>query len=98
MDDFVVIAMKSTIEKLNMKHSVSLLEVEEAFHNMEGVALIDDRDRHKTKPPTVWFISPTEEGRLLKVVGIPFKEKKEFLIKTAFDPEEWEIDLYEHHQ
>ena len=77
---------------------ISLLEVEEAFNNMEGRALIDDRQQHKTKPRTVWFISSTEEGRLLKVVGIPFKDRKEFLLKTAFDPENWEIDLYEQNQ
>ena len=95
MDDFSIAATPSTLEKIKEKHNVSVLEVEEAFYNMEGVALIDNRKKNKTHPPTVWFVSCTEGGRILKVVGIPLKEKKEFLIKTAFDPEDWEIDLYE---
>jgi hypothetical protein len=32
------------------------------------------------------------------VVGIPYRETKEFVLKTALDAENWEIDIYEKNQ
>ena len=59
---------------------------------------MDDRAEHKTRPPTVWFCSTTEEGRILKVIGIPLRATKEFVLKSAYDAEEREIELYEDNQ
>jgi hypothetical protein len=64
----------------------------------ECSSAIDDLARHKTKPPTVWFCSATSDGRILKIIGIPHREHKEFILKSAYEPEDWEIDLYEENQ
>lgn len=97
MDEFQVVVTPRIIQKLEI-HNVELLEVEEAFFNMNGTPLIDDRPQHKTRPATVWFCSVTGEGRVLKIVGIPLRETKEFVLKSAYDAEPWEIDLYEDNQ
>ena len=98
MDDFELVLTDATLEKLKIKHDVTVLEVEEAFFNWEGSPLKDKRAKHKTRPSTVWFISATSEGRILKVVGIPFADRKEFVLKSAFEPDDWEIKYYEKNQ
>ena len=74
---------------------VTVIEIEEALFNMEARPIIDDRARNRTIPPTVWFISETNEGRVLKVVGIFRPIDKIFVVKTAYEPDQMEIDHYE---
>jgi hypothetical protein len=98
MDDFDLIFTDAIIVKLNIKHNVQIIEVEESFFNWIGRPIVDNREQHRTKPPTIWFISSTSEGRLLKIIGIPFVDQKEFVIKSAFEPDEKEIEIYEKNQ
>lgn len=98
MDGYQIVATSRIVEKILLFHKVDILEVEEAFSEWVGRPLIDNRAKHKTRPPTVWFCSATLDGRILKIVGIPFKETREFVLKSAYEPEDWEIDLYEENQ
>ncbi len=79
-------------DKLLNKHNVRRVEVEECFCNKVGNVLEDIREEHKTEPPTVWFIAETHQGRLLKIVYV-LRDKKVYL-KTAFEPNQKEKDLY----
>lgn len=81
-------------EKLLLKHYVSLTEVTECFENMTGNYLTDNREDHRTDPPTLWFISETNQGRLLKVVFIFIQGH--IHIKTAYEPNQKETDIYNH--
>lgn len=95
-DDFDVVFTRAIVEKLKSKEpTVEPWEVEDAFSRWEGKTVIDDRENNRTNPPTVWFISDTSEGRVLKVVGIFLINKKEFVVKTAYDPDDWEVKFYE---
>ena len=95
MDDFEVIASPNIIDKILLVHKVDILEVEEAFNNWVGRPLIDDRKQHRTNPPTIWFCAETTDGRILKIVGIPLVETKEFVLKSAYEASDWEINFYE---
>ena len=68
-------------------------EIAECFANKCGVNLIDDREDNRTDPATLWFIAETNKGRLLKIVYI-FEDGK-CVIKTAYDPNAVEIEIYE---
>lgn len=70
-------------------------EIAECFANKCGVNLVDDREDNRTDPATLWFIAETNKGRLLKVVYI-FQDGA-CHIKTAYDPNEVVIDIYEKH-
>ena len=80
--------------KIIEKHSVTKEEVEECFYNRTGGLLEDNRERHKTRPPTMWFIAETDEGRILKIVFIELSDKT-YEIKTAYEPDENEVRIYE---
>jgi uncharacterized DUF497 family protein len=80
-------------EKLETKHGVTSDEVEECFVNHEGGFLEDLRERHRTDPPTRWFIARTDAGRMLKVVFV--LRGRTFHLRTAFEPEESAIRLYD---
>ena len=80
-------------EKLLKKHGVCRREVEQCFENRRGVLLKDDREDHKTNPPTMWFLSFTNKGRLLKVVFI--QSGCLIDLKTCYEPNEVEIRIYE---
>ena len=80
-------------KKLATKHGVAEHEVVQCLQNLDGCALEDTREEHKTDPPTKWIISPTNKKRLLKVVFV-FKDG-DFHIKTAYEPSRVEIELYE---
>ena len=80
--------------KLDQKHGgVSESEIDEAFANRDGAFLIDIREEHKTNPPTEWFVSQTDRGRLIKVVFVNRKDGT-IEIKSAYTPEQPTIDFY----
>lgn len=82
-----------TIEKLRDKHGVSPQEVAECFANRWGKFFTDSRDEHRTNPPTWWFVSETDRGRVLKVVFVRYPDF--FAIKSAYEPEDGSDALYE---
>lgn len=79
-------------KKLNEKHGVSVNQVYQCFENREEGLLEDEREEHRTDPPTKWFISRTNHGKLLKIVFVA-REGKIFL-KTAYPPNDDEISIY----
>lgn len=79
-------------QKLWTKHNVTVEEVEECFANCPGHFLRDTRGRHKTKPPTLWFIAATDRGRYLKVIFIQGSGGN--FLKSAFAPDEVETRIY----
>ena len=78
--------------KLKDKHGVSRREVEQCFANRIGSLLEDKRTRHKTHPPTRWFLSETNLGRTLKIVYIQNGQTVD--LKSAFAPNADELALY----
>lgn len=85
---------KGIVLKLKLKHKVTPIEVEECFLNRIKGLLEDTREEHKTHPPTLWFIAETDHGRLLKVV---FIERLDgiYEVKTAYEPNQKEVKIYE---
>lgn len=80
-------------EKLQEKHSVTRREVEQCFENRVGIYVEDDREEHRTDPPTLWFVAPTNYERLLKIVFV-FLDGNIY-IKSAYEPSKTVVDLYE---
>ena len=72
---------------------VTTKEVQECFENLRGSFLEDTREVHRTDPPSQWFVAETNHRRLLKVVFM-FKDQT-FVIKSAFEPNDQEIALYD---
>ncbi|MEO9204911.1 MAG: ADP-ribosyl-(dinitrogen reductase) hydrolase [Gammaproteobacteria bacterium] len=85
---------KRIAEKLLKKHRVTIIEVGECFLNRIHGLLEDTRLDHRTEPPTLWFIAETDHGRLLKVVFIEHTDGT-YEIKTAYEPNENEVKIYE---
>lgn len=90
-----LIVSAAVLDKLREKHGVSVREVEQCFENKCGLYLEDDREDNRTDPPTLTFIAPTNEGRLLKVAFIFLTGNVH--IKTAFEPDAADIAFYERH-
>lgn len=88
-----LIISQAILDKLRDKHQVDRREVEQCFANKCGLYLVDDREDHQSDPPTLWFVAPTNRGRLLKVAFI-FREGKVFL-RTAFDADELAQKIYD---
>jgi len=82
-------------EKLKKKHCVTEEEITQCFTSRTGCYLMDMREDHQTDPPTLWFIAETDYGRLLKVVFI--RKDSDLIIKTAYAPNEIEIEIYNRH-
>lgn len=78
--------------KLADKHNVTPEEVKQCFCNRTGELLLDPREEHASDPPTLWFISETHHGRLLKVACI--FENENVYIRSAFEPNETELRIY----
>lgn len=88
-----IIIKPSILDKLTNRHSVTEKEVHQCFNNIEGGLLIDTREDHKSNPPTLWFVAPTNKGRLLKIAYIQDKDLN-IHIKTAYDANQDEIRIY----
>ena len=81
-----------TLEKLKNKHRVSRREVEQCFENRCGQFLMDTREEHRSDPPTLWFVAPTSQGRLLKIV---FIYRDGFVhLRSAYEAEQLAQDIY----
>jgi hypothetical protein len=91
-----LVATDAVTAKISREHGVSIVEVEEAlFNHGGGPVLVDDREVNRTRPATVWFIAETFDGRLLKVVVIPLRAEGVLVLRTAYEPDEAEIAIYE---
>lgn len=89
----VSLVISATIKaKLKNKHGVSVEEVEQCFYNRTHNTLVDTRERHKTQPPTEWFIAKTDMDRLLKVVFV--LEDGKVFIKSCFEADNKSIRIY----
>ncbi len=78
--------------KLTLRHEVNEDEIRECFLNFDGKYLIDSREEHKTSPPTLWFISETHRGRMLKIIFV--HEDGNVIIKSAYNANETAIRIY----
>ena len=88
-----LIVSAGVLAKLREKHNVSEREIEQCFENLCGLYLLDEREDHQTDPATLWFVAPTNQGRVLKVVFM-FVDGNVH-IKSAFEPELEAINFYE---
>ena len=93
MRPLLLVISKKIEVKLRTKHSIEPAEVEECFYNRTKGSLIDNRENHKTKPPTEWFIAKTDNERLLKVIFV--LENGKIYIKSCFDADSASIRIYE---
>lgn len=83
---------QDVLDKLQEKHQVTSSEVNECFLNRTDGLLKDDREKHKTNPPTMWFIAETNKKRLLKILFIQIGH--DIHIKSAFEPNAEELRIY----
>ncbi|WP_206737671.1 hypothetical protein, partial [Klebsiella pneumoniae] len=90
-----IVISKEIEEKLTTKHKVTKKEVHESLANLNGNMLIDNREQHKTNPPTNWFIAETNQRRELKVCFMTIDG--DIHIKTAFETNEIERKIYATH-
>ncbi len=89
-----LIVRPAVLLKLKTKHYVTIAEVEECFLNQTKDFLEDDRTEHLTMPPTRWFISETDKGRVLKVVFVE-QPPQVYELKTAYEPSPEEERIYD---
>lgn len=81
-------------DKLLKKHQVQEIEVVECFLNHESSDYItDDREDHRTDPPTLWFIGETHRGRRLKIVFV--HRDGNLYLKSAYDASEAAKRIYD---
>jgi uncharacterized DUF497 family protein len=89
-----LITSSRVLRKLKNKHNVTMDEVEECFLNQTREFLEDTRAEYLTNPPTYWFISVTDRGRVLKVVFVE-QPGQGYELKTAYEPNAEEERIYD---
>ena len=87
-----LVISKTVRDKLTTRHGVTQREVEQCFTNRTAPALVDDREEHRTDPPSMWFVAKTNKERWLKVVFM--LKEGQVHIKTCYTPNQMVIDLY----
>jgi uncharacterized DUF497 family protein len=78
--------------KLLLKHQVTVEEVIQAFADRPDYVVEDEREDHKSDPPTVWFVASTDRGRMLKVAYI--QRGDDIYLRTAHPAKEAHIRLF----
>lgn len=76
-------------------HNVTRREIEQCFENRVGNYVEDTREEHRTDPPTLWFVAPTNDDRILKIIFVYLDGN--IYIKSAYLANEKVISLYEEH-
>ncbi|MHA6916173.1 ADP-ribosyl-(dinitrogen reductase) hydrolase [Ralstonia pseudosolanacearum] len=90
-----LIITPSIKHKLEVKHNVTELEVRQCFLNLCGTYLVDDREDHRTDPPTLWFVAETDRGRKLKIIFVPADGN--IMLKSAYDASPEVQGIYDRH-
>ena len=91
----MILHISNEIEnKLRDRHGVDQFDILQCFGNQTRSTLLDDREEHKTDPPTQWFIAETDFGRRLKIVFIQLNAL-DVVIKSAYEPDENEERIYQ---
>jgi uncharacterized DUF497 family protein len=94
-NDRIVLYISDAVrKKLKEKHNVGVEQVQACFDNRDRAYLVDTREENQTDPQTRWFIAEYEFGKSLKVCFMYFAEDKRIEIKTAYPPNEREIEIY----
>jgi uncharacterized DUF497 family protein len=88
-----LILSAGVLAKLRDKHGITVREVEQCFENLCGEYLEDTREDNQTDPPTLWFVAPTNQDRLLKVIFV-FRDGNVYL-KSAFQADAISIAIYD---
>ena len=88
----IVIAPRILTKLQNKSPPVSQKEVEQCFANKSGRLLKDTREKHRTNPPTLWFIAKTNQNRALKIVFMQIGLNVN--LKSAYDPNPDELHIY----
>lgn len=88
-----LIISAAILAKLRERHNVTRREIEQCFENKVGGYLLDEREDHKTDPPTLWFVAPTNCDRLLKIIFV-FADGN-IHIKSAYDPAQSVVEMYD---
>lgn len=90
-----LVATDAVKEKIWTEHEVYFQEAEEAFENSEGPWFEDDRAKNQTRPKTIWTLAFTDLGRLIKIVVIKRPTDAVAVLRTAYEPDEDEVKIYE---
>lgn len=90
-----LVISEEILDKLTKKHKVNRSEVEQCFANREGGLLTDNREMHKTNPPTQWFVAPTNINRFLKIMFV--RDGSDVYLKSAYDATEEVRRIYDKH-
>jgi len=88
-----VVISEAIRAKLSGAHDVTPKEVSQCFADRTGLLLVDTREVHRSDPPTLWFIAPTNASRLLKVCFV-HRNGRNF-VRTAYPPNEAELHIYQ---
>ena len=86
-------ALPKIIQKLKEAHNVSIEEVREAFYNLRVEMEEELRPEPQRPNKKFWFISETDEMRLLKIVVL--EDEAGLALITAYDPDEEDLVYYE---
>lgn len=79
----LIISAKIREKIAQLSHGeVTEREVRECFMERCGKVCYDDREEHRTDPPTKWFVAPTHQGRLLKIVYV--EDEEHIYLKSAY--------------
>jgi len=90
----MILHMSDQVEEKLRRRDINQIHLLECFGNQTRSALVDEREEHKTDPPTLWFIAETDSGRRLKVVFIQLTAL-DVLIKSAYEPDASENRIYQ---
>lgn len=90
----IIISLKVREKLLYKIPPVRDYEIEECFRNRTARILIENRGKHRTNPPSRWFIAEANAGRRLKVVFI-LSRSGDYIVKTTYVPDPVEERIYE---
>ena len=83
----------AVLQKLEERHNVAVSEIIECFANRTGNYLLDNREEHRSAPPTQWFVSETDYAVKLKIMFIQHSDGT-VEIKSAYTPSQTVLDIY----
>ena len=78
----LIISQKIRQKLEDENHQAPEQDIAQCFANKVRTFVIDDREEHRTEPPTKWFVSETDYGRKLKVMFV--MRGADIFIKSAY--------------
>lgn len=78
----IVLSQRIKEKLADVNHRIGLDDIKQCFANRKRGFVVDNREEHRTDPPTLWFVAENDYGVKIKVMFV--MRGQDIYVKSAY--------------